>query len=72
MSNVVEVKTKQLRSVQQLFQRVREDDPDTAVTSYLVRKLVYEGYIPSVQCGNKRLAAFEDLCAYLYEGRRWN
>ena len=71
MSNVAGVKTKQLRSVQQLFQMIKAEDPDTAVTEYLVRKIVYEGAVPSVKTGNKRLAAFEDLLAYLFDGKRW-
>lgn len=70
---VVEAKeTKRLRNVQRLYQMIRELDPETDATEYLVRKLVYEGEIPSVSCGNKRLANFEDLCAYLFEGKRWN
>lgn len=69
MGDVVE---KKLRSVQQLFQMIKEADPDTAVSEYLIRKLLYEGYVPTVQCGNKALACYEDLCAYLYEGKRWN
>ena len=69
---VVEAKNKRLRNVQRLYQMIKELDPETDVTEYLVRKLVYEGYVPSVQCGNKRLACIEDLCSYLYEGKRWN
>lgn len=63
---------KKLRSTQQLFQMIKEKDPDTAVTAYLIRKLLYGGSVPTVICGNKRLAAYEDVCDYLYSGRRWN
>ena len=66
------VETKKLRSVQKLFQMLKELDPDTDATEYLIRQLVYGGDIPTVKCGNKRLACYEDLLAYLYEGRRWN
>ena len=72
MGDVIEVTTKQLRSVQQLFQMIKANDPDSAATEFLIRKLLYEGHIPTVSCGNKRLACYEDLCAYLYEGRRWS
>lgn len=61
---------KKIRSVGTLFQMIKEADPETEVSEYLVRKLVYEGYIPSVQSGNKKLASFEDLSAYLFEGKR--
>ena len=70
MGNAYEVK--KLRSVQKLFQMIKELDPETDVTAYLIRKLVYEGCVPSVECGNKRLASYEDLCAYLFDGKRWS
>ena len=72
MGNVIEIKTKQLRSVQALFHMIKQDDPDSAATEFLIRQLVYSGSVPTVQSGNKRLACFEDLAAYLYEGKRWN
>lgn len=65
------IAVKKLRSVQKLFQMIKELDPESDVTEYLIRKLVYEGYVPTIECGNKRLANFEDLCAYLFEGKRW-
>ena len=66
------VETKKLRSVQKLYQMIKALDPDTDATEYLVRQLVYQGELPTVQCGNKKLACFEDLCAYLFDGKRWN
>ena len=72
MGDVIEVKTKQLRSVQQLYQMIKQDDPDSAATEFLIRKLVYEGCVPTVPSGSKKLACFEDVCAYLYEGKRWH
>ena len=66
------IAVKKLRSVQKLFQMIKELDPESDVTEYLIRKLVYEGYVPTVECGSKRLANFEDLCAYLFEGKRWS
>lgn len=62
---------KRLRSVQKLFQMLLELDPETDATEYLIRKLVYEDEIPTVKCGTKKLANFEDLLAYLFEGKRW-
>lgn len=63
---------KQLRSIHSLLEMIQEQDPDTEVTEYLIRKLIYGGHIPSVITGNKRLANYEDVCAYLFEGQRWN
>lgn len=62
---------KRLRSVQAIHQMLKEQDEETAVTEYLVRKLVYEGDVPSVLSGNKRLACYEDVADYLYQGKRW-
>ena len=66
------VETKKLRSVQKLYQMIKALDPDTDATEYLVRQLVYQGELPTVQCGNKKLACFEDFCAYLFDGKRWH
>lgn len=60
-----------LRTVQQHAAYFRDKDPDTAITEYLIRKIVYSGEIPSVQSGIKRLSTREDLEAYLFEGKRW-
>lgn len=69
---VVEARKKMLRNTQQIFKMIKAEDPETAVTEYLIRKLIYEGQVPTVECGNKKMACYEDVCAYLYEGRRWN
>ena len=66
------IEFKRLRSVGKLFQMIKELDSESDITSYMIRKLVYEGFIPSVECGSKRLANFEDLCAYLFDGKRWS
>lgn len=70
MGDAMEIK--RLRGIHKLFLMLKELDPESDITEYCIRKLVYEGYIPSIETGNKRLACFEDLCAYLFEGRRWN
>ena len=70
MGNAIELK--KLRSVHKLYLMLMELDPESDVTEHCVRRLVYEGYVPTVETGNKRLACFEDLCAYLFQGKRWN
>lgn len=64
--------TKQIRTVQKLYLMIKERDPETMVSANMVRRIVYNGEIPSVKSGNKRLACFEDLAAYLFDGKRWH
>ncbi|MCR5034400.1 MAG: DNA-binding protein [Clostridia bacterium] len=58
-----------IRTVQQAFKEIKEADPDTAVTEYMVRKIVYSGEIPTVRTGNKRLFDLDELLHYLKGGR---
>lgn len=62
---------KKLRTVQELHSMIVEADPESALSEYYVRQLVYSGELPSVKTGNKKLACFEDLVAYLFDGKRW-
>jgi len=57
-----------LRDVKKIYEYIKESDPDTAVTEYLIRKIVYEGYVPYIQTGNKRLTTIEAVISYL-EGK---
>lgn len=59
-----------VRSVRQAYEEIKGDDPDTAITEYAIRKIVYEGNIPCILSGNKRLFCKEDLEDFI-RGKRW-
>ena len=55
-----------IRSINDAHKLLVEDDPDTAVSPYFIRKLVIEGTIPSFKTGNKHLLDVDVLHEYLY------
>lgn len=55
-----------IRSIDDAYKLLVEEDPDTAVTKYFIRKLVTEGTIPSFKTGNKHLLDVDVLHSYLY------
>lgn len=58
-----------IRSVQSAFAEIKAEDPATAITEYMIRKIVYGGEIPVIQRGNKKLFDMEVLLHYLEGGR---
>lgn len=55
-----------IRSIDDAYKLLLEEDPDTAVTKYFIRKVVTEGTIPSFKTGNKTIFDYDVLHAYLY------
>lgn len=55
-----------IRSISDAHKILKEEDSNTAVTEYFIRKLVTEGAIPSFKTGNKHLLDVDVLQAYLY------
>ena len=55
-----------IRSIQDTLAIIKEEDPDTAVTEYMLRKMVIEGKLPSFKTGNKRLLDVDVVKRILY------
>lgn len=55
-----------IRSIHDAHELIKEADSNTAVTEYMIRKLVTEGKIPSFKTGNKHLVDVDILLEYLY------
>ena len=55
-----------IRSIHDAHLILKEEDSNTAVTEYFIRKLVTEGTIPSFKTGNKHLLDVDVLLEYLY------
>ncbi len=55
-----------IRSIHDAHELLKEEDSNTAVTEYFIRKLVTEGKIPSFKTGNKHLLDVDVLQSYLY------
>ena len=55
----------QMRTINEAYKAIREEDPQTAITPHAIRRLVLDGSIPCVRAGNKYLIDLEGLKEYL-------
>lgn len=56
-----------LRTIGTAYREIVENDPDTAISQWFIRKLVTEGAIPSEKSGNKYIIDLDKLEEYLDE-----
>jgi hypothetical protein len=59
-----------MRTLAQLADHYRRQDPETAVTPYFLRHKALSGEIPSVMAGSKRLVAIEAVDEYLAKAQQ--
>lgn len=53
-----------MRLIQDIYDELHRDDPDSAITMYALRQLVKTGKIPSMKIGRKTLINYFDVVAY--------
>lgn len=53
-----------MRTVGQTVKYFKENDPDTVVGEYLLRKMIKTGELPVVMAGNKALINLDNLIEY--------
>lgn len=56
-----------MRTIDQAYAWLKENDPDTAFTKTALRRLVTTGQIPSVRVGQKYLVNLDTLTVFLSE-----
>jgi predicted transcriptional regulator len=61
----MEEKKKRMRSINDALKMIKEDDPNTAVTYYLIKNLCDKGTIKYIRSGKKYIINFDELCEYL-------
>lgn len=54
-----------MRTAEGLLLLVKQDDPDTAVTLRMIRRLIATGELPHIDVGKKKLADYNKLMDYL-------
>lgn len=54
-----------MRLIKDVYNDIKENDPDTAITMCGLRRMVQTGVIPSVKIGRKRLINYDNLINYL-------
>ena len=63
-----ERKVPRMRYTESALAQLREEDPGTPVTAYMVKRLISTGAIPSIKVGRRRLFNYDDLLEYLASG----
>lgn len=59
------IKLPRMRTLDECYRELKEQDSNTAVTKYFIRQLALSGAIPSIMAGNKRLINLDGLIDYL-------
>lgn len=54
------------RSIRDTMSIIKEEDPDTAITEYMLRELVANGVIPYMPSGNRKLVDADKVRTILY------
>ncbi len=57
-----------MRTIDQAYQCIKDNDPETCVTKYALRQAVVTGKIPSVKCGKKYLVSLQIVENWLQGG----
>ena len=57
-----------LRSINEAYKHLKDQDPGTSITPYFLRRMVYDGVIPCIMAGRKHLIDIDDLEAHLKAG----
>ena len=58
-------KTRRMRTAPRILEALRAEDPETEVTLHFIRYLIRAELVPVVHVGRKKLAAVEDVQAFL-------
>ncbi len=54
-----------MRLIKEIFEDIKRNDPDTAITMCGLRRMVKTGVIPSVEVGRKKLINADTVMDYL-------
>ena len=57
-----------MRTIEQAYDIIHTNDPDSAVSMWLIKNLARTGVIPCIKSGKKYLINFDALEAYLAGG----
>ncbi len=52
---------RRMRTVNQAAAEIRVDDPDTAIGASWIRRQIFEGRLPFIATGNRKLVCLEDI-----------
>lgn len=58
---------RRLRTINEAVRFLKEQDPDTSLTPYFIRRMIVDGQVPTVMAGKKYLVDLDALLLYLDE-----
>jgi|GEM_PF-244294 len=57
-----------MRTITQCAKYLKEQDPESGIGEYYIRRMIHEGKIPVVKSGRKQLVNLDKLMAFFNEG----
>ncbi|NCB25420.1 MAG: hypothetical protein EOM62_08110 [Bacteroidia bacterium] len=58
---------RRLRTINETVRFLKEQDPDTSLTPYFIRRMIVDGQVPTVMAGKKYLVDLDALLIFLDE-----
>ena len=54
-----------IRTINQAYNLIKFEDPETGISEYMIKKLVMEGKIPSIKSGNRHYVDVDAVQNYI-------
>lgn len=54
-----------MRTIREVYNAIKESDPETALSPYAIRRMILQKAIPSIQSGNRYFVNLDALLEYL-------
>ena len=61
----LDIKKRKLRSINETLKSIKNEDPETAITRYMIDTLVKEGKVYNIKIGNKVLIDYDETLTAL-------
>jgi len=56
---------RRLRTINEAVRYLKQQDPETLMTPYFIRRMIVDGHVPTIMAGKKYLVDLYCLLAYL-------
>lgn len=56
---------RRLRTINEAVRFLKQEDPETSITPYFVRRMIVDGHVPTIMAGKKYLVDLDCLMTYL-------
>lgn len=56
---------RRLRTINEAVRYLKQQDPETSMTPYFIRRMIVEGQVPTIMAGKKYLVDLDCLLAHL-------